>query len=305
MSEENNDKLKKDTMSKLDTNESTKLDVDISDMQPHLATSLKEISQIVQSVVPETFRVQQKLINKMTVSKGLNDVALASIRAVNSELKLQAKAINLAIDPLIELKNHLHSTITPIIEYAEQNQDKFKNYEKSLYRLVDKFKDQYDISENDAMDLIEKLVEDNKIIINEEWKFVVVDNSLITNDDKSILNEILKWINLLFGIFQIIDGSEYSIDVNYSTTNIEYINQEITQNIVQTYQDENEYRIINNTLLYKRNDEDSEILAELKVDDSATIVSVEDQWVFIIVMGENRELQHSGWIALDDIDITN
>jgi|SRR5690625_1695963 len=187
-------------------------------------------------------------------------------------------------------------TIKPLSIYIEENRDKLENYNNSFDKILNQYIKIYSMNEDEASDLIEKHVDEGKIIINDDWVFEVVDIPVSEIDIEKQKKRIKKIVSIIITTIDLITNVP-SIEIDNSETHIHNDNSE---NHYHIEKNEIEYIVTNDTKLHLKPDEDSEVRADLFADDILQLTLTDDGWLLVTIVNDDHEIINSGWVKSED-----
>lgn len=244
---------------------------------------------------------QSQIINEI-----ISMPAMKNLKAVTQAMSETIKEVNINLEPIKQMATSLR----PLVEYAEENKDKIKNFQDSVEVVVNQLIEKHKITEEEALDLIDVLIEEGEIIQHEDWSIELILEDDVTDIKKSSLSptDIINLINIIINLFAILYGSDALIDVDIdnSVLNVEkQINGDVHYHLNDTDFVKNEYIVVNDTKLYEDYNIESDIITELFSGDKINRIISEDDSNFMLVaiLNEDTKVEYTGWIKSEDITL--
>lgn len=295
--EKNNKLISIDVKPKLkmdvDINQIFKADLERISLQQ--SQRLQEFNKRLKQSVTDRILIQNQIM-KYHPTQHIDKFTLPSLKVMSSYLNTRM------FEPLQHFQSQMQSIVRPIVEYAEKNKYKLENFEESSDRLIAQLSKQHDIGEDDAISLIDDLIEEGKIIVTEDWTVVLIEDSKEGATFKPTLSDIINLISIIITLISMTSNSD-QVDIDNYVTNIE--NQIIgdVYHINEIAEINNEYIIVNKTQLFEDNDVDSEIVAELTSGDKVNKIIVEDELMLVAILDDDNTIKYTGWIMNKDVTL--
>lgn len=274
--------------------------------QLELSKGLKAIQDSARITMFRTPELNQTLIkNSQIVTNTFNKAVMESYGKTIQAMSEHIRA-SINVEPFKQIGN----SIRPLVEYIENNKDKIQNFQDSTMAVVNQLMDLHKITEEEAFEMIDVLIEEEKIITHEDWSIELILEDDVTDIKRPSLtpSDIVNLILIFINLIQIFNGGEplINIDIDNSETNIEnQFNGDIHYHLNDTDYVINEYIVVNDTKLYKDYNIESDVITELSSGDKINrIVNEEDNdFMLVAIVNQDTEVEYTGWIRNEDVTL--
>lgn len=300
-----------------------KMLADIGKIQLQQSESFQKLIKSINQTMANSLLTQVRMINKypaQQLSQSLNGIALASLKVISSDFNARLKDLSSITAPIEQLQKTIQSTLLnlstvptlqPIVEYAEKNKDKIQNFQESSNKVIVQLCELYKITEDEAIDLIDVLIEEGKVITHDDWTVELIYDEVSDKVKSNLtLSDIINLIGIILNLIAMTSSDDIQINIDNSVTNIEnQINGDVHYHINEVIEVQNnnlnEYIVVNDTQLYESDDVESKIIAELKSGNRINRFILEDDGnlMLIAIVNENNVVESSGWVKIDDVTL--
>ena len=230
-----------------------------------------------------------------------NNLSLSFIKNIASHLNSNLSGIASIGESLRKLQH----PISPIVEYAKKNKDKIENYLESSQIIIEQFKNKYNISEEDAMNMLDQMFEDGKIILTNDWRLLVIEEvddksgTISKSEFKLTISDLIFFIGIILELYSLVIGG--IPEINYIEN--QYNNYEINYHINEINQLDNQYIVVNDTNLFESDDPEADVITQLHAGDKINKIAVKDDLMLVAILNEDNQIKYSGWIRVDDVTL--
>lgn len=244
------------------------------------------------------------------ITQGFRELFSAStntIQVIPKSLPIFQKAISEVASSFTEVFREVYS-LRPLTEYLEKNKDRIQNLQNSSDRIINQLCRERNITEDQALNLMDELIEKGKITISDDWIFELAEEEKVyTTKPTLTLSDIITLISIIATLVSLTSSSNEEINIDNSITNIEtQINGDVhyyAEEIIEISDDAlNEYIIVNDTRLYESDSIDSVVITTLNSGDKVNRILIEEgsDLMLVAILTEDNTVKNTGWIKIDD-----